>query len=420
MAGDERDLRHPRPRQLALMVSLLTLIAVSGPMHAAAATDGDPHVVADGLSNPRGVDVGPGGRLYVAEAGRGGDTRVDVTLGNGTNPVCVGATGAVSKIHRHRARTLTAASSLSATDEDGACPGDGGFATGPQGVAVSGWGKLSFTVGLGATEVTEVRADIVEAFSQASDLGTAQRLRAYGRTQLLGDLAQFETANPDGADVDSNPFGIAIDEDGSRLVADAGANTLVRLDRHDDPSLVAVFAPQCVTAPDPNPIPEDANPCGDQDEFPAQAVPTDIAIGPDGAYYVSELIGFPFTPGTSRVWRVEPGRTDPASCSSFEPVPNDGCEVYAEGLTSVVGIDFAHDGKLYAVQIADDGVLAVEQEGGDPSGSVQVIPAGGGVPTDSIGDLTAPGGIAVDGHHVYITNFSTSPDAGEVVRTSTR
>ena len=30
-----------------------------------------------------------------------------------------------------------------------------------------------------------------------------------------------------------------------------------------------------------------------------------MAKGPDGAYYVSELIGFPFTKGASRIWRID-------------------------------------------------------------------------------------------------------------------
>jgi hypothetical protein len=35
-----------------------------------------------------------------------------------------------------------------------------------------------------------------------------------------------------------------------------------------------------------------------------QAVPTSVAVAPDGAYYVGQLTGFPFPVGGARVFRV--------------------------------------------------------------------------------------------------------------------
>jgi hypothetical protein len=40
---------------------------------------------------------------------------------------------------------------------------------------------------------------------------------------------------------------------------------------------------------------------------PSEAVATSVTVGADGSYYVSELRGFPATPGTSQVWRIAPG-----------------------------------------------------------------------------------------------------------------
>ena len=37
------------------------------------------------------------------------------------------------------------------------------------------------------------------------------------------------------------------------------------------------------------------------------AVPTSVAVGPDGAYYVSELTGIPFATWNASVYRVVPG-----------------------------------------------------------------------------------------------------------------
>lgn len=145
-------------------------------------------------------------------------------------------------------------------------------------------------------------------------------------------------------------------------------------------------------------------------------MPTDVTIGPDGAYYVSELGGFPFVPETSRIWRIEPDQFEVATCSTFEGVPANGCEVYATGLTSVVSIDFDEGtDALFAVQIDNNGVGALEA-GGAGFGSVQRVPAGGGQPFAVLENLVTPGGVDVQGGYLYVTEYSAFGDAGQVVR----
>jgi hypothetical protein len=395
---------------LALVTGMLAVGGVAG-------ADGHLETVAEGLDNPRGIALGPGGRILVAEAGRGGSTAVEVSIGDEADAVCVGMTGAVTEIGRRGQRTLVELPSYGSADESGACTEESGFgAIGPHDVALGGRGELSVVIGLGGTP--EARDQVAAAFPAGALFGTAHRILPNGNNKPLGDLAMFEADNDSDGEVDSNAYGVAIDR-GSRLVADAGGNSLVRLAANGAASLVATFAPQCVdwTAPFPNPIPPEFNPCGSQALFPAQAVPTAVAVGPDGDYYVSELGGFPFTVGASRVWRIDADHVGPASCSTFAFIPNDGCEVHAGGLTSVVDIAFGPGGELYAVQIADAGVLAAET-GGPLDGSVQVIPGGGGTPVASIGGLTAPGGVAVGDGDLYITDFSIFPGAGRVVRTA--
>ena len=75
----------------------------------------------------------------------------------------------------------------------------------------------------------------------------------------------------------------------------------------------------------------------------AQAVPTDVAVGPDGALYVCELTGFPFDR------RARPRSTGSCRATSRRSTPTD--------LTNVTSIAFGKDGKLYAVQIANHGLL---------------------------------------------------------------
>jgi len=102
-----------------------------------------------------------------------------------------------------------------------------------------------------------------------------------------------------------------------------------------------------------------------------------------------------------------------AVCSTFAPVPAEGCEVFADGLTALVGIDVDRHGSVHVVQMADNGLLAAF--GGDDAGSVQVLDGRTGKVTRSITGLDAPGGVAVHHKHIYITNCGVTPGGGEVV-----
>ena len=57
-------------------------------------------VLVDGLANPRGLEMGSDG-LYVAQAGSGGDTCIDVSdAQDGSEMLCFGDTGAVARHER--------------------------------------------------------------------------------------------------------------------------------------------------------------------------------------------------------------------------------------------------------------------------------------------------------------------------------
>ena len=71
-------------------------------------------------------------------------------------------------------------------------------------------------------------------------------------------------------------------------------------------------------------------------------MPTSVVQGPDGAYYLTQLTGFPFEKGDANIWRVVPGQAP---------------TVYASGLTNLTDLAFADDGSLYAVQISVEGLL---------------------------------------------------------------
>lgn len=111
--------------------------------------DGQREVLVERLANARHVATGPNGRVYVAEAGKGGDTRVEVTMADGRGPVCLGVTGGVAQIDGDMQRRLGALPSWTRTDDNGECAGDGGFALGPHGIAVDGARHVPLTLGLG-------------------------------------------------------------------------------------------------------------------------------------------------------------------------------------------------------------------------------------------------------------------------------
>ncbi len=132
--------------------------------------------------------------------------------------------------------------------------------------------------------------------------------------------------------------------------------------------------------------------------FLSDSVPTGVTIGPDGAIYVAELTGFPFTIGAARVYRIEPG---------FAPT------IYATGFTNIADIAFGPDGRLYVLEADANGLNRPP-----PGGRLVQVKAGGGGPRKTIWDtgLIVPTGLEIgpDGTF-YISNFSPAPFIGTVL-----
>jgi hypothetical protein len=200
--------------------------------------------------------------------------------------------------------------------------------------------------------------------------GTARLYRAShnGSVRLVADLRAFEeTVNPDGSEIiDTNPYSVVALNGGRALVADAGGNVLLTVSGRGAVDWVALFPEELVSTANaktlagcPDAPPDFAFVCGFPDRVPAQPVPTSIAVGPDGAWYVGELKGFPAPTGESRIWRIVPG-TLHADCAT-----SPACSVVADGFTSIVDLNFGPDGTLYVTEIDEASWLAVEMGGGD-------------------------------------------------------
>lgn len=121
----------------------------------------------------------------------------------------------------------------------------------------------------------------------AQDHGWLIKANPSGIWKRYVNIAAFEAANnPDagqpGTQVDSNPNAV-LARPSRQVVVDAGANDVLLVDEQKDVSVLAVFPVRFM-------------PFGGG-MIPMQPVPTSIAAGPDGAFYIGQLTGFPVPAG---------------------------------------------------------------------------------------------------------------------------
>jgi glucose/arabinose dehydrogenase len=262
--------------------------------------------------NPRGIAQAPNGWLYVAESGNadGNDCDPPKPPFPGPGPLtepCLGLTGAITRIDPTGVmpveRIVTGLPSVTERAQ--------ADASGPYDISFLGTGHAIVTLGLGGD--VEEREDLG---ADGALLGHLLKVSAAGRWKAVGDVAAHEESDPDGAGADSNGFGV-LALPSRNVVVDAGGNTLVEVRANGATHTLAVFAPVAAGI---------------------QAVPTSVALGPDGYFYVGQLTGFPFPAGAAKVWRVPPDGGTP--------------EVCATGFTTIVDVTFDPWGNLYVLEFA--------------------------------------------------------------------
>jgi hypothetical protein len=247
-----------------------------------------------------------------------------------------------------------------------------GLATAPDGsllVADAGIGIVELRKGVGTlvtqlpgvTDVAPIGRGVMFALTSPAFGGEGKLYRvSSGSTREVANLLDFETrVNPDGGAIDSDPFDVEALTGNTALVADAAANALVVIDQHGDVDWVATFPNQVVPTDNAKTLfgcpASNAPACALPAAIPAQAVPTSIAVGPDGSYYVGELKGFPAPLGKSRIWKIDAG-TRHAVCGS-----SPACHLVADGgFTSIIDLQFGPNGTLYVVELDEASWLAVE------------------------------------------------------------
>ncbi|HVL98946.1 MAG TPA: ScyD/ScyE family protein [Egibacteraceae bacterium] len=302
-------------------VAATSALMVGAALPAGAATVGTPLV--GGLVAPLGLAIGNDGTVYVVEAFAGRITTVDK---KGRRDV------------------------LLQTEE------------GLAGIDAGGKGQTVFTT-------TVFPEDGAPANT------TLSRVTPQGKTRTLASLQAYEEAhNPDRGNeygfvgapadclaqlppflqpysgiVESNPYAVAI-VPGGYLVADAAANAILKVARNGRVTTVAVLPPipQVIDEAAAAALSEMIGEAIDDPDYQvpgcvvgrtyfAEAVPTDVEVGPDGHYYVSTLPGFPELPGAGSVWRIN-SRTG-------------AVERVASGFTGAVDLAVGRDGVIYVAEL---------------------------------------------------------------------
>ena len=168
---------------------------------------------------------------------------------------------------------------------------------------------------------------------------------------------------------------------------DAGANAVFGVTAAGVVSTLSTFLPR------PNPLPFGP---------PVfQSVPTAVALGPDGAYYIGELTGFPFPPGAANVYRID---------------PTTGTRTVAHaGFTNIVDLTFDPAGNLYVLQISTNGLAS--SMGPGPGALIKVASGTGARTTIASQGLSFPTGLTIgpDGAF-YVSNMGNAAGSGQVLR----
>jgi hypothetical protein len=358
-------------------------------------------VVQGGLNAPRHLVLTRAG-LVVTEAGTGGPVGTSncatgpATEGAGTSQYCTGPTGDIFTIFSP-GQTAPVLSMLPSVIEVALKE-----VTGPSAIAY-GHGQEAVTIDDFLVNPDGSNNLLPKPF--ASAFGTL-RLISGEKTRVV-DIAAFAAAHPQPpSSLGTVPGEVAWDSDpydvvayrGGWAVADAGANDLLYVSATGRITMLARFpavAEQVPAGVFGNPAPITVT---------AQAVPTSVAAGPDGALYVGLLRGVPSDPGTADIYRVVPGQ---------QPT------IWASGLTTITDIAFDRQGRLLATEFNTGGLLSPPTV---PGALVRISGNGQTVTTLPVPGLYQPTGIAVsaDGT-VYVSNYGdsttvTSSQPGEIVK----
>jgi len=339
-------------------------------------------IVAAGLNTPRGLVYDAARhQVLVAEAGTAAGDSGQCGIGEGGGKLCFGATGSIFAYNPvtgggHEMITGLPSESLL-----------------PAGTAVLGLEALSLDKGQldGVWGLLGFPSTRTSEGPGAAVLGQVAHISRAGALTAYGDIATFEIKTygtgeeSDPYDLITGPYGTVVANAGGHAVnGNIGGNDLELVSPQGQVSQLAAF-PQRYWKGIHKPADL------------IESVPTAVVQGKDGAFYVGELSGAPYFPGSARIWRVVPGHK---------------AQVFATGFTNIISMTTDHQGNLIVLEIAKNGLGATDQTGAlykvSLSGRRTLLAATG---------LTNPGGVVQVGNAFYITNLTaTTGGIGQLLK----
>ena len=379
-----------RARTIAVLSAVAAATATALPataLPARSSAAGAVTVIASGLNNPRGLTWAHG-RLWLAEAGRGGTDCPAGVLGPDGSPTCYGPTASIDIVGPHKVQRVVRGLISFAGPGGVAAEGVEAVAPAAKGVlavfgesVVGTFTEFPETSFLTPADDTIARAELGRLAVTSghrvkvlSDVGDSDYAWTAVHLNLVPD--QYPDANPNAV------LGVG----NTTYVADAGANTLDSVDAAGNVKQLAF-------------IPNNGK---------SDGVPTCLAAAPNGLIYIGEL-----APGAP---------TNGSKIYSYNPKTK-RLKVWKTGFNVVDGCGFDATGNFYVVELQAHGFNPGPD--GDPSGDVIRIAKNGKRTVLGAGKLFFPQGFATDGkHHIYVSNWSIMPGTplapggptGQVVR----
>jgi sugar lactone lactonase YvrE len=361
-------------RTFAIAAILVPAASLGGV--AAQAGGSNVSVLASGLNNPRGLTFGPNGQLYVAEGGLGGTTMNTVGQCLQAPPpvgpyTSSGNSASISKIDPSTGARTIVAGNLPSSQTSLAL---GGLVSGVADVAFVKGRLYALISGAGCSH------------GLAGTNNAIVRVNADGTTSQVANLSEFlmthPVANPEPSvppgDFEPDGTWYSMTNKGDALYAlEPNHQELDRIERNGQISRVVDFSKTF--------------------RAPADWRGPTVITRFKGSFYVGTLMPVPIVPGSAQVFKVSPG-------GHFT--------LYAGGFTTILGIAFDRDGRLY--------VLEMSNAPGEPTpGKGDIVRVDGNQRTTIASGLIFPTGMTMgpDGN-LYVSNFGFGggPGMGQVLR----